>query len=203
MESEISDIVIMPNWYVPPSILKIPGYIDRHRGRSGFIVRGNTVIQKGGAGNALGEVKFNFKSGDAIYLHDTNERGVFGSNYRAVSHGCVRVQKYTALASFISSVSPISEKDFKKVVNKMKIDSIKGDTSYTYKYVVTDSTLYTTDTIPGMIRKKAHRDLIVEKKVPVYIKYFTCAARSNTLVFYNDIYGIDRALMSKYFSEYL
>jgi L,D-transpeptidase YcbB len=203
MESEISDIVIMPNWYVPPSILKIPGYIERHRGRANFIVRGNTVIQKGGEGNALGLMKFNFKSGDAIYLHDTNERGVFGSSYRAVSHGCVRVQKYVALASFISSVSPISEKDYKKVVDRMKIDSIKGDTSYKYKYVVTDSVGYNTDTIPGMVKRRVHKDLIVEKKVPVYIKYFTCAARNGAIVLYNDIYGIDRALMSKYFSDYL
>lgn len=203
MESEISDIVIMPNWYVPPSILKQPGYIERHRGRSNYIVRGNTVIQKGGPGNALGEMKFNFKSGDAIYLHDTNDRGAFGSSYRAVSHGCVRVQRYIALASFISSVSTISEKDYKKVVNKMKIDSIKGDTSYTYKYVLSDSVGYTTDTIPGMVRRKAHRDLVVDKKVPIYIKYFTAAARNGNIIIYNDIYGIDKALLSKYFGDYL
>ena len=85
----------------------------------------------------------------------------------------------------------------------MKIDSIKGDTTYTYKYVVTDSTGYTTDTIPGMVRRKIHKDLIVEKKVPIYIKYFTCAARNGNIVIYNDIYGIDKVLLSKYFGDYL
>jgi murein L,D-transpeptidase YcbB/YkuD len=203
MESEISDIIVMPNWYVPPSILKIPGYIDRHRGKKNFVVRGNTVMQKSGPGNALGEMKFNFKSGDAIYLHDTNERWAFGSSYRASSHGCVRVQRYKELASFITRLSPVSEKDYAKVLDKMKIDSITGDTTYKYKYVARDSVLYTTDTIPGMVKRKIHRELVVEKKVPIYIKYFTCAIRNGVFVIYNDVYGYDKVLQEKYFSGYL
>jgi L,D-transpeptidase YcbB len=203
MESEISDIIVMPNWYVPPSILKLPGYIERHRGKKNYVVRGNSVMQKSGPGNALGEMKFNFKSGDAIYLHDTNEKWAFGSSYRAVSHGCVRVQNYKKLASFITTISPISEKDYTKKMDKMKIDSITGDTTYKYKYVVRDSILYTSDTIPGMVKRKIHRELVVVKKVPIYIKYMTCAIRNGVFVMYNDVYGYDKVLQEKYFSGYL
>jgi murein L,D-transpeptidase YcbB/YkuD len=201
MESEISDIIVMPLWYVPPSILKLPGYIDRHRGNRNFIVRGRSVIQKSGPGNALGEMKFNFKSSEDVYLHDTNEKWVFGSAYRAVSHGCVRVQNYKKLASFITSVSPVMEKDYIRMVDKMKIDSVKKDTSYTYKYIVKDSVLYKTDTIPGMVNRKVHRELQVVKKVPIYIKYMTCAVRKGIFVLYNDVYGYDKVLQEKYFSN--
>ncbi len=203
MESEISDIIVMPNWYVPPSILKIPGYIERHRGKKNFVVRGNSVMQKSGPGNALGEMKFNFKSGDAIYLHDTNEKWAFGSSYRAVSHGCVRVQNYKKLASFITTISPVSEKDYTKQVDKIKVDSFTRDTIVKYKYVVKDSVLYTTDTIPGMVKRKIHRELVVEKKVPIYIKYMTCAIRNGIFIIYNDVYGYDKVLQEKYFNNYL
>jgi L,D-transpeptidase YcbB len=203
MESEISDIIVMPKWFVPPSILKIPGYIERHRRNKNYIVTGNRVVQKSGPGNALGEMKFNFKSGEAIYLHDTNEKWAFSSNYRAVSHGCVRVQDYKNLASFISSVSPIIEKNYKKVVNTFSVDTATNDTTFKYKYVVKDSIIYKDDVIPNMAKNKAHHELSVGKKVPIYIKYYTCAIRNGVFVMYNDVYGYDKVLQEKYFSKYL
>lgn len=205
MESEISELVLVPNWYVPPSILKIPGYIERHRGRENFIVRGKTVIQKGGPGNALGEMKFNFKSSDAIYLHDTNERWVFGSSKRAVSHGCVRVQQYKTLGDFIARISPVYEKGYRKVVDKyIPIKDSLGrvvDSTAKYKYVSSDSTVYTGDSvITRLLKHKTHKEITVGKKVPIYIKYFTCAARNGNLVMYPDVYGHDKVLMEKYFA---
>jgi L,D-transpeptidase YcbB len=203
MESEISDIIVMPKWFVPPSILKIPGYIERHRNNPNYIVRGKTVVQKSGPGNALGNMKFNFKSGDAIYLHDTNEKWAFNSSSRAVSHGCVRVQDYSKLASFISSITPVTEKNYKKVVSNYKVDSLTGDTTFKYKYVVKDSVIHKEDVIPGMVSRKAHHELVLENKVPIYIKYHTCAIRNGVFVMYNDVYGYDKALQQKYFSNYL
>jgi L,D-transpeptidase YcbB len=201
MESEISDLVLMPNWYVPPSILKIPGYIERHRGRKNFIVKGKTVIQKSGPGNALGEMKFNFKSGDAIYLHDTNEKWAFGASRRAVSHGCVRVQQYKFLGDFIGRVSPIYEKEYERVFDKLVIDTAKHDTIAKYKYLVKDSTLFKGDSvITRLLKNKVHRELTVQRKLPIYIKYFTCAARNGSLVLYPDVYGYDKVLLEKYFS---
>jgi L,D-transpeptidase YcbB len=201
MESEISQLVLMPNWYVPPSILKIPGYIERHRSNPNFIVRGKTVIQKSGPGNALGEMKFNFKSSDAIYLHDTNERWVFGGSRRAVSHGCVRVQQYKNLGDYVARVSPIYEQNFEKVIDRYLYDTATKDSVPKYKYVVKDSLQYKGDSvITRLLRNKIHREITVNKKVPIYIKYFTCAARNGNLVLYNDVYGYDKALIEKYFS---
>ncbi len=199
MESQISDIIVMPRWYVPPSILKIPGYIDRKRKNPNYIVRGKSVIQKSGPGNALGKMKFNFKSGDAIYLHDTNEKWAFGSSKRAVSHGCVRVQEFVKLASYLNSVTPLVEKVYTRVKDKMEIDSIKGDTTWKYRSVVKDSVVHNGDVVPNMVARNAHHELEMQQKVPVYIKYITCAIRNGAYVQYPDVYGLDKGLLNKYF----
>ncbi|MEZ5046482.1 MAG: L,D-transpeptidase family protein [Chitinophagaceae bacterium] len=203
MESEISDIIIMPQWFVPPSILRLPGYIERKRRNPNYIVRGKSVIQKSGPGNALGKCKFNFESSDAIYLHDTNEKWAFGASKRALSHGCVRVQSYEALANFLSSMTPLVEKNYKKVKDKIKKISSSGDTSYTYKYVVKDSLVHNQDAVSDMFHHSGHHELELSKKIPVYITYMTCAVRNGMLVHYADVYAYDSQLQKNYIEPYL
>ena len=43
--------------------------------------------------NALGKVKFMFPNEYNIYIHDTPARGLFEKETRALSHGCIRIQK--------------------------------------------------------------------------------------------------------------
>lgn len=57
--------------------------------------------QTAGEHNVLGEVKFLFPNEHSVYLHDTNNRGVFGLTDRALSHGCVRLGKPWALFDFV------------------------------------------------------------------------------------------------------
>ncbi len=72
-------VVFNPTWIVPASILR----------RQGREVRFTEVPS--GPGNALGRVKFLFPNRHAVYLHDTNARGLFAADDRARSAGCVRV----------------------------------------------------------------------------------------------------------------
>ncbi|MEK6555068.1 MAG: L,D-transpeptidase family protein, partial [Bdellovibrionota bacterium] len=66
-------------------------------------------VQSTGSDNALGVVKFNLKNPYAIYLHDTNERNLFGKdtqgryiyNNRLKSSGCVRVEHPIELATYL------------------------------------------------------------------------------------------------------
>ena len=60
-----------------------------------------TLRQRPGPRNSLGLVKFLFPNDYNIYLHDTNERSLFGKNVRAESHGCIRVQHPDSLAEFV------------------------------------------------------------------------------------------------------
>jgi murein L,D-transpeptidase YcbB/YkuD len=59
------------------------------------------IRQQPGDGNALGLVKFVFPSSEGIYLHCTSETNLFSSYRRDFSHGCMRVEHPTALASWV------------------------------------------------------------------------------------------------------
>lgn len=54
-----------------------------------------------GETNSLGQVKFIFPNKQSIYLHDTPSRKLFSERVRAFSHGCVRVEKPTELATHL------------------------------------------------------------------------------------------------------
>jgi murein L,D-transpeptidase YcbB/YkuD len=45
------------------------------------------VVQGSGDANALGVIKFNFSNPYAVYLHDTNQRYLFGKSSRALVMG--------------------------------------------------------------------------------------------------------------------
>jgi murein L,D-transpeptidase YcbB/YkuD len=57
--------------------------------------------QKEGYDNALGMIKFTFKNPYNVYLHDTNARRAFKRSKRALSHGCVRVDRALDLAHYM------------------------------------------------------------------------------------------------------
>ncbi len=53
-----------------------------------------------GPNNPLGQILFELDNDRLIYLHDTNDRSLFDRADRALSHGCVRVQRARALAAW-------------------------------------------------------------------------------------------------------
>jgi len=52
-----------------------------------------TFKQRPGDDNSLGKIKFLFNNQSAVYLHDTPAKAAFSNAMRAVSHGCVRLEK--------------------------------------------------------------------------------------------------------------
>lgn len=122
-------LVVNPNWNVPnsiaskeisPKVSRNPGYLARGGytvyNKSGQKVDPSTInwgqygkhnplpyriVQSRGAGGALGTVKFMFPNKHGIYLHDTQTRNLFKKDYRAYSHGCIRIEKPMELASVI------------------------------------------------------------------------------------------------------
>ena len=102
----MSYIVFSPYWNVPTSIKEkeiLPGikkdknYLAKHN----MEWNGSNIRQKSGPENSLGLVKFLFPNNNNIYLHDTPSKGLFNSERRAFSHGCIRVEKPTELANLI------------------------------------------------------------------------------------------------------
>lgn len=79
-----------------------------------------TFIQPQGLNNSLGVLKFETDSNANIYLHDTNEANLFKNKNRAKSSGCVRVQNYLDLASWLSFGQSDNHNYIKDEINKQK-----------------------------------------------------------------------------------
>lgn len=58
-----------------------------------------------GRSNPLGLLAVRLDPGMLIYLHDTNNRKLFDREKRALSHGCIRVEKYEEVAAFVLGTS--------------------------------------------------------------------------------------------------
>lgn len=126
-------IVFGPSWTVPPTILKNdvipellkgPEYLKkknmkllRYDGSEiayseidwTKISRNNfpyMVRQNPGPENALGKVKFMFPNSYNVYIHDTPSRGYFARDDRAMSSGCIRIEKPFELAELLLADSP-------------------------------------------------------------------------------------------------
>ncbi|PLX85666.1 MAG: peptidoglycan-binding protein [Desulfuromonas sp.] len=124
-------LVFSPYWNVPPTILREdklprikddPGYLER---KNFEIVRGRgegkeildlsgiswdqvtadrfpgVLRQRPGPWNPLGQVKFLFPNSFDVYLHDTNDKHLFGHHVRSFSSGCIRVERPQDLAAFV------------------------------------------------------------------------------------------------------
>ncbi|MGB3464911.1 MAG: L,D-transpeptidase family protein, partial [Cyclobacteriaceae bacterium] len=59
------------------------------------------VVQQPGPSNALGLVKFIMPNNMSIYLHDTPTDYLFERTERALSHGCIRLEKPAELAEYV------------------------------------------------------------------------------------------------------
>lgn len=57
--------------------------------------------QRPGTSNSLGLVKFLFPNAFDVYLHDTPADALFKRQYRALSHGCVRLEQPVRLAEYL------------------------------------------------------------------------------------------------------
>ena len=59
------------------------------------------VRQLSGPQNMMGKVKFGFVNDSGVFLHDTPEKKLFSRDKRFLSHGCIRLERPDALASWL------------------------------------------------------------------------------------------------------
>jgi murein L,D-transpeptidase YcbB/YkuD len=128
VSSKIERIITNQEWQVPrsitldemlPKLKSDSGYLNRNRLRmidknrntvAYNQVDWNTVSaetfdliikQESGKDNSLGCVKFVFPNPYSIFLHDTPAKQSFSKDFRALSHGCVRVEHPEMLADYL------------------------------------------------------------------------------------------------------
>lgn len=56
--------------------------------------------------NALGVVRIDIPNPYGVYMHDTDERGIFGDDYRYISSGCIRVQDVRDYVAWLLKDTP-------------------------------------------------------------------------------------------------
>ena len=140
---QIEHVIVNPTWNVPASIAvkemlpeiqanpaALRGYqvfanIDgRFRAVDPMMVDWYTVDmrriqikQPPGERNALGSIKFMFPNPFSVYLHDTPSKSFFERDYRALSHGCMRVMNPWEFAEVLLASDPnVSAAKLKKLV---------------------------------------------------------------------------------------
>jgi len=205
LTSSVSEMITYPQWTIPASIVekeilpglkKDTGYL-RKKGYS--LLNGKNeevsadsinwskykktipfkVIQGSGDDNALGVLKFNFYNKYSVYLHDTNQRSFFGSDSRAFSHGCVRVQEWEKMAYYIMHNEHDSANA--RIKNRQKPLPV--------------------DSLTHWLAIKEKHSIPIRAKLPVFIRYFTCEAHNGQISFFEDIYDEDKKMIELLFAN--
>jgi murein L,D-transpeptidase YcbB/YkuD len=134
VSSRVTNAIFRPAWYVPRTIAarELLPLVQRDHGylaREGIRVYGDSaaasreldpatidwtavtettftyqLVQEPGPTDPLGGVKFLFWTPFDVFIHDTPARPRFSERFRALSHGCVRVEQAAALAAYVLPV---------------------------------------------------------------------------------------------------
>jgi len=130
LNSLVECFTIYPYWHVPRKIA-VEEYLPIIKKNTSFITKNNFDVldhkgnilnpdsvewktftrtnfpfllrQREGPENSLGVLKFVFDNPYQVFLHDTNAKRLFKSNARALSHGCIRMEKAIELAHYLAT----------------------------------------------------------------------------------------------------
>jgi len=150
LHATLSSLVLNPAWHVPSSIATKEILPKLKKDSSYLLANDLEIVGEGiapgspesqgigidwksrtsfpwslrqlpGSDNALGRIKFNIPNTEDIYLHDTPNHKPFSKAMRALSHGCVRLEKPDDLALYL-----LRDKDWNQDKLTQEID--KGET---------------------------------------------------------------------------
>ncbi|MDD7251648.1 MAG: L,D-transpeptidase family protein [Prevotellaceae bacterium] len=204
LASRLTKLELNPYWIIPQSIVRrsiIPAHlgdttyfnnrrfkiIDRATGNvisplhvtaemltgGGYFVR-----QDRGEDNSLGKMIFRFSNPFAIYLHDTNSREAFSQRYRAVSHGCIRLERPFDLARFLFADRGDDYIDRIRVAIDLPAETSVGRQ------------------LKEQGKDKELKTCTLEEPVGLLIVYYTAYPSASGVEYYPDVYGYDRIMAS-------
>jgi murein L,D-transpeptidase YcbB/YkuD len=119
LSETMKSITVNPTWHVPASIVRNeylpalaedPTVLDRMGLRVNYSGGEVQITQPPGEGNALGRLRFNFPNRFSVYQHDTPDKHLFAQDFRAYSHGCMRVQDPAKYAEVLLNIARPSER---------------------------------------------------------------------------------------------
>lgn len=143
--AKLNQVTFFPYWNVPrsiavkeflPIIKRDIRYLDNNGiqvlDASGHVIDENQLDwnkynsknfpyrfrQVTGCDNSLGIVKFEIEDPFSIYMHDTNNKRLFGRDKRFLSHGCIRLEKPYELATILLENKQVVDDFLKQRYNK-------------------------------------------------------------------------------------
>lgn len=205
LSSKIKRLELNPYWVIPTSIIRNE-LIPHHLNDSSYYARNKIVAihnqsgeeshpwllseaqlksgnyslrQAKGEGNSLGRMIFRFPNDFAVYLHDTNNPSAFSRTVRALSHGCIRLQRPLDLAIFL-----MDDPD-EYTVDMMRIAIGKNPLGERGKKVIEENPDH--EGLSGYTYKPS---------VPVYLDYYTLYPdfKDGQLRSHADYYGYDKEI---------
>lgn len=201
LSSWIKRMDVNPQWIVPKSISKgfLHNYsymhrmgmfvLDKKQGKLSLervsyekiMSNEQYIVQAGGRKNALGRIIFRFDNNFSVFLHDTSSPWLFKRSQRALSHGCIRVEKPFDLAVFLLGDRADEIED--RLKYSMTVDFVNDVDSMRKR---------------NIDQKRLVSTLKVDPRIPLYITYYTIYYNANgELTEYDDIYGYDDVLIEK------
>jgi murein L,D-transpeptidase YcbB/YkuD len=114
-----------------------------------------TLRQGSGGGNALGQLRIQMPNPDAVYMHDTPSKKLFGATDRFFSHGCVRVQGVNDLAAWLLGGDWDAQKIAREIATGERKDLPLADQVpvhwvYMTAYVTPDGTAHFRNDVYGL-----------------------------------------------------
>jgi murein L,D-transpeptidase YcbB/YkuD len=161
--SPLFQLVAHPYWRVPDSILndELKDKSQAYFAEQNMEYRDGRLVQLPGPKNSLGEVKFDLRNDQAIYLHDTPAKALFATDERHRSHGCVRVYDALGFAMLIAQDEGVAA-PFQEAMTKV------DDQGHPQE---------------GYVK--------LQREIPVRLMYRTAFLDNGKVKLVNDIYGWD------------
>ncbi|KQS35814.1 L,D-transpeptidase family protein [Pedobacter sp. Leaf194] len=206
--SQIKKLYTNPVWNIPESIVQEEIYPMARRS-SRYLMRKNIAVfrnnkrienpatikwykynrdkipflfvQQPGTNNSLGRLKFIFPNSSSVYLHDTNFKQGFKLTNRAISHGCIRLEKPLELARLL-------------VEDSLKYDSIRSELNLKPLKVFVATGKKTKSIATDKEEERSTFQFVPKAETPILITYFTAWFQNNKIQYRPDVYGMDEKL---------
>jgi murein L,D-transpeptidase YcbB/YkuD len=142
-------------------------------------------VQDAGDDNSLGKIKFMFNNRFNIYMHDTPNKKAFLYANRAVSHGCMRLEKPLELAEYLIK----DNRNYTIDDILIEIGQTPKDKTKLNRYRIrqeqfkNNKSMRTTSTV------------MLKKKIRLFVNYITCwVDEGDVLQFRDDVYEKDKLI---------
>ena len=151
LNATITGAILNPWWEVPmsiaPEVRGKRGYVRVSTGEGTWRYR-----QPPGPSNALGRAKLVMPNPHAIYLHDTNAKGLFNRQQRAFSHGCIRTEDALGFFGDLLAGTEWTPEKIKATVASGK--TVQANTAAPIPVYIVYFTVATTGDAPGYVAYK-------------------------------------------------